>query len=70
MTRTENIKRIHKNKKENTQRKIANLITGIFADEYKKKDGSYNVSKIAKDTNLSRPTVIKHLKLIKEEGII
>jgi len=70
MTRVENIKKIHENKKENTRKKILNLLTGMFADEYKKKDNSYNVSKIAKDTNLSRPTIIKHLKILKEEKII
>ena len=70
MTRIENIKKIHKNKKEITRKKILNLITGMFKNDYIKKDLSYNVSRIAKDTNLSRPTIIKHLKELKEEGLI
>jgi hypothetical protein len=36
-------------------------ITGIFAHEYKKPNGSWNISKIAKDSGTTRPTVMKYL---------
>jgi len=70
MTRQENIKKIHENKKETTKKKILNLITGMFADEYKKKNGTINIMKLSKDLKMSRTTITKHLKLLKEEGIV
>ena len=51
-------------------KKISNLITGIFADEYKKSNGSWNISKLAKDVGCSRNTIYKHLQHLQKEGII
>ena len=70
MTRQEISKKNAQKKFNEARKKVANMVTGMFAGEYKKKDGSWNVSKIAKETNLSRPTITKHLKILKEEGII
>ena len=44
-----------------TEKKILNCITGMFKDDYKKKDGSWHISKIAKDSGTTRPTVMKYL---------
>ena len=33
----------------------------MFKDEYRKKDGSWNVTKIANDSGTTRPTVMKYL---------
>lgn len=61
MTRAEHAKKIHTKLANDTRKKVLNIITGMFADEYKKADGSWNVSKIAKDSNTSRNTVMKYL---------
>lgn len=60
-TRQEHAKKIAKDKQEQARRKVLSCISGIFKDDYKKKDGSWNVSLIAKDTKLSRPTVMKYV---------
>ncbi len=60
-TRQEHAKKIAKDKQELAKRKVLNCITGIFKDDYKKKDGSWNISLIAKDVKLTRPTVMKYL---------
>ena len=62
MTRAENMKRISMQKEEENRRKILNLITGLYAEDYKKKNGKWNITKIANDLNLHRNTVSKHLK--------
>ena len=40
---------------------MLNITTGMFKDEYKKPNGSWNISKIAKDSGTTRPTVMKYL---------
>lgn len=57
MTRQQNMKKIAAGKKEDTKRKILNCISGMFKDEYKKPSGSWNIAKIAADTNLHRNTI-------------
>ena len=66
MTRAENMKRVSKEKEEKNKRKILNLITGLYADDYKKKSGAWNISKIAKDLSIHRNTVAKHLASAKK----
>lgn len=61
MTRQEHAKRIHTKLADDTKKKVLNLITGMFKDEYKKKNGNWNITKIAKDSGTSRPTVMKYL---------
>lgn len=60
-TRQVHAKKIHTKLAEDTKKKILNCVTGMFAHEYKKKNDSWNVSKIAKDTGTSRNTVMKYL---------
>lgn len=60
-TRQEHAKKIHTKLAEDTKKKVLNCITGLYADEYKKANGKWNISKIAKDTGTSRPTVMKYL---------
>jgi len=62
MTRQENMKKQTKLKAEATRKKIINTITGMFADDYKKKSGEWNISKIAKEINVSRNSVYKYIK--------
>lgn len=65
MTRVENMKKINKEKAEASKEKIVDLLSGLFKDDYKKKNGSWNISKIAKALNLNRRTVMKHIVAIK-----
>jgi hypothetical protein len=44
------------------QAKVLNCVTGLMSSEYKKKNGDWNVAKIAKDMRLSRTTVYKYLR--------
>lgn len=60
-TRKEHAIKIAKKNSEDTKKKVLNCITGIFAQEYKKPNGSWHISKIAKDSGTSRPTVMKYL---------
>ena len=62
MLRSENAKKLSKEKYQNNHKKIISLITGMFAKEYIKKDGSYNINKISRDLGLTRKTIYKHLK--------
>ena len=67
VTRRERALTNAKDKYKKAHRKIINIVTGIFKDEYKKKNGEWNITKIAKDAGVDRKTVYKHLK---DEGII
>ena len=48
-TRAEHAKKIAQKKANETKKKVLNITTGMFKDEYKKPNGSWNISKIAKD---------------------
>ena len=52
---------------EKAHRKILNATTGIFANEYKKKDGSWNILRLARELNMSKNTIKKHLKEIEPQ---
>lgn len=54
-------------KEERAKNKVINTITGLMAEIYKKKNGSWHIGKIAEDTNLHRETVSKHLKNFTEK---
>jgi len=68
-SRTEQAIRMGKEKKEKNRRKVINLITGLYANDYKKKNGKWHYIKIAEATNLSRYTVAKIIKEIEEQKI-
>jgi len=71
MTRSERAKENAKLKKQRARAILLGFIqNNLLADEYKKADGTWNVTKLSKATKLSRPTIINHLKELKEEGII
>jgi len=61
-TRQEHMRKVSKNKAEKNRKAVINLITGLYADDYKKKSGSWHFSKIAENTKLSRYTVAKIIK--------
>jgi len=69
-SRIEHMKKVNKERAAKTKRKVLSCITGMFSFEYKKKNGDWNISKIAKDAGVARNTVYKYLKQLKENGII
>ncbi len=66
MTRIENCKKIALKKEEENNKKVMNFLSGMFSFEYKKPNGSWHVSKIAKILNLSRNTVYKGIKQLEQ----
>ena len=62
MTRRERALTNAQEKYNKAHKKIMSLLTGMFKDEYKKKSGEWNITKIARDANVDRKTVYKHLK--------
>jgi hypothetical protein len=61
MTRRERALSNSKKRYDEAHKKIISLIN-TFKDEYLKKDGSYNINKISKQTGYSRKTIYKHLR--------
>lgn len=61
-TRKQQAKKMTAKKVKTTKEKIFNCTRGLIYFDYIKKDGSWNISKIAKDTGTSRTTVYKYLK--------
>jgi hypothetical protein len=71
MTRSERAKTNAQLKKQRARAVLLGFIKGsLLANEYKKKDGSWNITKLSMATGLSRPTIISHLKEMRKEGII
>ena len=61
-TRKQHAKKMTAKRVKSTKEKIYNCIRGLISFDYIKKDGNWNVAKIAKDTRTSRTTVYKYLK--------
>lgn len=61
MTRQEHINRVNKERAEKSERLIKNATSGLMSNEYKMKSGKWNISKLAKELKLSRPTIMKYL---------
>ncbi len=66
-TRQQNMAKINEKRKEDCRRVIIGLITGLTSFEYKKPNGKWHVSKIAKDTKLDRKTIYKYLAEYEEK---
>ena len=62
MTRTQRALKNSEAIAQKTRRKVLNLVTGMFAEEYKKKSGKWNISKIAIEAEVTRDSVRKYLK--------
>lgn len=61
MTRKEHMIKINKDRAKQAERLVKNAISGLMSIDYKKKNGEWNISKIAKELGLTRPTVMKYL---------
>jgi len=71
MTRSERAKTNAQLKKQRARATLLGFIKdSLLSDEYKKADGTWNVTRLAKATKLDPKTIRKHLKEMKEEGII
>ena len=67
MTRRENALKMSSDKKRKNHALIKGFISdSLFASEYKLKNGSWNISKLAKDLKMSRNTIYYHLGALGE----
>lgn len=62
MTRIENMKKLHLQKENLNRKKVNNIISGLFADDYKKKNGKWNSLAISKALSLDPRTVRKYIQ--------
>ena len=68
MTRSERARENAKLKKQRARAILLGFIqNNLLADEYKKKDGTWNITKLSKATKLDPKTIRKHLR---DEGLI
>jgi len=71
MTRSERAKKNAELKRERARATLLGFIKGnLLANEYIKNNGSWNIKELSKATGLHRNTISKHLKEMREEGII
>ena len=56
--------------KEEKRKIILSIVKGMFAEDYKKKDGTWNISKLARDLKMDPKTIRKHIRELKEEGLL
>jgi len=62
MTRRERAISNAKAKAEKAKKAVINAITGLYADEYKKKSGAWHIKRIAETINLDPRVVSKYIK--------
>ena len=62
LTRQERAAANTKAREEKARNIVQNTLTGLMSNLYKKKSGSWNISKIAEDTGLNRRTITKYIK--------
>ena len=71
MRRSERARENAKLKKQRARAVLLGFIqNNLLADEYKKSDGSWNVTKLSKAIKLDPKTIRKHLKEINEENLL
>jgi len=67
VTRSENAKRVAQQKADKNYKTVVNLLTGLFNDEYKKKNGKWHIGKIASAVGMTEKTVSKYIKEYENE---
>lgn len=67
MSRSKNMKKQMEIIKENNYKKLKNFLSGMFVEEYKKKNGKWNITKLSKDLKMSRNTIYKNMERIENE---
>jgi AraC-like DNA-binding protein len=68
MSRTEAAARASAIKAERARKAVESAVKGLMAETYKKKNGKWNIAKIASDLKMSRDTVRKYLKELTQNG--
>lgn len=63
MTRQERARSNSKAKAEKAKKAVITAVTGLYADEYKKKSGAWHIGKLSEATGIHREIVSKYLKL-------
>jgi len=63
MTRQERARSNAKAKAEKARKAVITAITGLYADEYKKKSGAWHIGKVSEATGVHREVVSKYIKL-------
>jgi len=61
MTRQKHIERVNKKRRAKSDERVLNILNSLFLDDYKKPDGSLNISKIAQDSKVKRDVVYRVL---------
>ena len=61
-TRKENAIRLNEDRKRKAKAKVINAVTGLYAEQYKKKSGAWHIVMICEATGLSPNTVKKYMK--------
>lgn len=62
MTRKENLENYKKELETKNYKKVVTILSSLFACEYKKPSGGWNMLKLQQETNLSQPTLRKCIK--------
>lgn len=62
MTRQERARSNARARAERTRKAVINAITGLYADEYKKVNGTWHVGKISEAIGVNSKTVAKYVK--------
>ena len=57
MTRQENMIKVNKKKYEQNKKDVKHFISGMFSEEYKKPNGTWNKTKLKERLKLSRVTI-------------
>jgi len=66
-TRSQHMTRVTKERAEKNRKIVINAITGLYANEFKKKSGAWHYGKICEATKLSPNTVKKYIKEYEEK---
>lgn len=61
-TRSQHMAKLNAQRADENYKKIVNLMTGLFNEQYKKKSGAWHIQKIADELNLTAKTVSKYIR--------
>ena len=70
MTRSQRAKSNTINREKEMRKKVMMVTTGMFANDYRKKNGKFNMTLIAKESGLHRDTVKRHIAQLIDEKIL
>ena len=63
MTRKEKALKNSKNKAQRNKQMVISTVTGLYKDDFKKSNGSWDIQKIADSCHISRQTTSKYLRV-------